>query len=209
MPTLEPHLMFLARPGRLLALSLVGTTMLLAGCSGSSDSATPGTTSSTLAVAPTLSTVAQLTPRAGTVLDAVAGPLSLTEQERACVAAALDKDGALLEALGDDPLASPKADALREVAARCQTSVPRSEELANALQARANGALASVQLGCFREGIASYPEPELKELREVNVIDLPVGALRDKLDELLAICGIDLELLHRSLALGTAPPTSS
>jgi hypothetical protein len=118
--------------------------------------------------------------------------------ERDCLFAKLHDDTALVEALGDRPNASPRfADVVR-LGEECRSLGLTGEQVKVALVKHGKVEPNPTQLACLSRALGAYPGGERQQVLGSELVNVPAGALRDKVRELLAVCGLDSSIVPTS-----------
>ena len=114
---------------------------------------------------------------------------------RECVLAMLNSDSALVEALGEQPKTSGRFGDLRRVADQCEAAESTANDLVGIFARHGKGPLVETKRHCLSEALGRYPASEREEVLRSEIVNVPAGALRDRVRELLAICGLDTSMV--------------
>jgi hypothetical protein len=132
------------------------------------------------------------------VIDPANGLSFGSDDERRCVINRLNWSTPLIEDLGDQPASSPRFAEVRAMADSCRFEFSSGPEVRAALTERGGVVVSDEQVGCLRSGLGSYPPADRDAVASSRVVGLRPGPLRDRLGELLSICGIDGSILEPS-----------
>jgi hypothetical protein len=132
------------------------------------------------------------------VVDPAIGLFVQDKRERDCLLAKLNSDTALIEALGERPKESPRfADVVR-LDEECRSVANTAGQVRSALLKHGQPEPNDVQLRCLADALAVYPVGDRQQVLAAEIVNVPAGALRDKVRELLAVCGLDSSIVSRS-----------
>jgi hypothetical protein len=120
------------------------------------------------------------------------------EGERDCLLARLDGDPALVESLGERPRESPRFGDVVRLHDDCKLVVDTGGQVRSALARDGKVEPNEVQLRCIAGALAAYPADERQQVLAGDIVKVPAGALRDKVRELVAVCGLDGSIVERS-----------
>jgi hypothetical protein len=118
--------------------------------------------------------------------------------ERDCLLARLDGDPALVESLGERPKESPRFGDVVRLDNDCKLVVETGGQVRSALAKHGKVEPNEVQLRCIAGALAAYPADERQQALAGEIVKVPAGALRDKVRELLAVCGLDSSVVAPS-----------
>ena len=131
------------------------------------------------------------------VADPAVGLAVEDKAERECLFAKLNADTALVEALGDHPNASPRFNEVVLLREACQAADLTGDQVKAALAKHGKAEPNATQMLCLANALAAYPPDERRDVLAAELVDVPAGALRDKVRELLAVCGLDSSMVPR------------
>jgi hypothetical protein len=125
------------------------------------------------------------------VLDPANGLPGLSDEERRCAADRVNATPGLVESIEQEPATAPRLGELRAIVEGCRFVTSSLDGLRTGLVEGAHVTPDDAQVRCLASGLAAYPAAERDTVVQAGVAGVPPGAVRDRLGQLLTLCGID------------------